>query len=44
MKIRILGIQPGTVTDGMTNAEYFQKQLELAENKFSGEALIVIPE
>ena len=44
MKDRILGIQSGTVTEGMTNEEFFQKQLELAEEKFSGEELIVFPE
>ena len=44
MKVRILGIQSGTVTEGMTNEEFFQKQLELAEEKFSGEELIVFPE
>ena len=44
MKVRILGIQPGTVTEDMTNEEYFSKQLMLAEQKFSGEELIVFPE
>ena len=44
MKTRILGIQPGTVTDGMTGSEYFNKQLALAEESFSGEDLIVFPE
>lgn len=44
MKVRILGIQPGTVTDGMTNEEYFQKQIALAKEKFRGEELIVFPE
>ena len=24
MSIKVLGIQPGTCTDGMTNEEYFQ--------------------
>ena len=29
MKVNILGIQPGTVTEGMTNKEYFDKQIDL---------------
>ena len=44
MKARILGIQPGTVTEGMTGDAYFKKQLELAENAFDGEDLIMFPE
>lgn len=44
MKVRILGIQPGTVTDDMSNEAYFQRQLALAEEAFSGEDLIVFPE
>ena len=44
MKVRILGIQPGTVTDEMTNKEYFEKQLALAAEKHTGEELIVFPE
>ena len=37
MKVRILGIQPGTVTDGMDNELYFQTQLAFAEKKYDGE-------
>lgn len=44
MKTRILGIQPGTVTDGMDNKTYFLKQVALAKERFSGEELIVFPE
>ncbi|WP_455438275.1 carbon-nitrogen hydrolase family protein [Hungatella hathewayi] len=44
MKVRILGIQPGTVVEGMSNSEYFQRQLALVEEKFDGEDLIVFPE
>ena len=44
MKVRILGIQPGTVTEGMTNRAYFEKQLALAEERYDGEDLIVFPE
>ena len=44
MQVRILGIQPGTVTEGMSNREYFEKQLALAEERYDGEDLIVFPE
>ena len=44
MKVRILGIQPGTVTGGMSNEEYFRKQIALAEARFNGEDLIMFPE
>ena len=44
MKVRILGIQPGTVTEGMENREYFQRQLDFAEEHYSGEELIMFPE
>jgi len=44
MKVRILGIQAGTVTDGMTNAAYFQRQVDLAREKYNGEELVVFPE
>lgn len=32
MEINILAIQPGTVKDGMTNKEYFNKQIEYMDN------------
>ena len=44
MKIRIMGVQPGTVTEGMTNEEYFKKQIELVRAKYDGEELVVFPE
>ena len=44
MKIRILGIQSGTVTEGMSNEQYFQRQISLAEEKYNGEDLVVFPE
>ena len=44
MKVSILGVQPGTVTDGMTNSEYFDKQLELVRKDYNGESLVVFPE
>ena len=44
MKIRVLGIQPGTVVEGMSDAEYFQRQLLLAEEKYNGHDLIMFPE
>ncbi|MCQ2497057.1 MAG: carbon-nitrogen hydrolase family protein [Lachnospiraceae bacterium] len=42
--MRILGIQPGTVTGDMTNEEYFNKQLEFAKEKYDGQELIMFPE
>ena len=44
MKARILGVQPGTVTEGMSNEEYFRRQLELVRERFDGEDLVVFPE
>lgn len=44
MKVRIMGVQPGTVTDGMTNSEYFDRQIELVRQRYDGEALVVFPE
>ena len=44
MKVRILGVQPGTVTVGMSNEEYFHRQLELVRERFDGEELVVFPE
>ncbi|MBR5507703.1 MAG: carbon-nitrogen hydrolase family protein, partial [Clostridia bacterium] len=48
MKARIMGIQPGTVTHGMTNQEYFDKQISFMEKQLDkGEQkpdLVVFPE
>ena len=44
MKIRIMGVQPGTVVDGMTNSAYFDRQIELVRQRYDGEALVVFPE
>ena len=44
MKVRLLGIQPGTVTAGMSNEEYFQRQLTFAREKYDGEELVMFPE
>lgn len=44
MKVRVMGVQPGTVTPGMTNGEYFQRQIELVRARYDGEALVVFPE
>lgn len=44
MKVRVLGIQPGTVTEGMSNDEYFEKQIAFLEEKFAGQELVVFPE
>lgn len=48
MKVNILGIQPGTVTDGMTNEEYFNKQIDFMcdqlENSEEKIDLVMFPE
>ena len=44
MKIRVLGIQSGTVTGNMTNEEYFDRQIQLMEEKFDGQDLVMFPE
>lgn len=48
MKVRVMGIQPGTVEKNMSNEEYFEKQILFMEEKL-GEAeakpdLVVFPE
>ena len=46
MSIKVLGIQPGTCTDGMTNEEYFKKQLGFMEEAVAKESpyLVMFPE
>ena len=44
MKTCILGVQPGTVTEGMSNEEYFNRQVQLVKDRFNGESLVVFPE
>lgn len=46
MKVKVLGIQPGTVTDGMTNADYVDRQIEFMEEAVSKEKpyLVMFPE
>ena len=44
MKVRLLGIQPGTVTAGMSNEEYFHRQIAFAREKYDGEELLMFPE
>lgn len=44
MKIRVLGIQSGTVAGNMTNEEYFDRQIQLMEEKFDGQDLVMFPE
>lgn len=48
MKVNILGIQPGTVIDGMTNEEYFNKQIDFMcdelESSIEKVDLVVFPE
>lgn len=46
MQIKVLGIQPGTVVDGMTNAEYVDRQIEYMEELVEKEKpyLVAFPE
>ncbi|MCQ2522800.1 MAG: carbon-nitrogen hydrolase family protein [Lachnospiraceae bacterium] len=46
MKVKVLGIQPGTVVDGMTNEEYVDKQIEYMEEVVAKEKpyLVAFPE
>lgn len=46
MKIKVLGIQPGTVTDGMTNSEYVDRQISFMEELVGKEKpyLVAFPE
>lgn len=46
MKMKILGIQSGTVTDGMTDAEYLEKQITFCEEQINKEKpeLVMFPE
>lgn len=46
MKVKVLGIQPGTVTPGMTNQEYVEKQIAFMEEKVETEKpyLVAFPE
>ncbi|MCR5209936.1 MAG: carbon-nitrogen hydrolase family protein [Lachnospiraceae bacterium] len=42
MKVKIAGLQPGTVTPGMTNQEYVDKQIEFMEEVVSKENPYVV--
>lgn len=46
MKVKVVGIQPGTVKDGMTNQEYVDKQIEFMEEIVAKENpyLVAFPE
>lgn len=46
MKVKVLGIQPGTVVDGMTNDEYVDKQIAFMEELVEKEKpyLVAFPE
>ncbi len=48
MKARIMGIQPGTVDNGMSNETYFEKQIQFMEQKLKEAKhkpdLVVFPE
>ncbi|MBQ0042599.1 MAG: carbon-nitrogen hydrolase family protein [Lachnospiraceae bacterium] len=46
MKVKVLGIQPGTVTPGMTNEEYVDRQIEYMEELVEKENpyLVAFPE
>ena len=46
MKVKVLGIQPGTVTDGMTNEEYVDRQISFMEELVEKEKpyLVAFPE
>ena len=48
MKMKVMGIQPGTVPEGMSNEEYFQKQIEFMKQKIAEAddkpALVMFPE
>ena len=41
MKVRVLGIQSGTVVDGMTNQEYVDKQIKYMEEAVEKELSLI---
>lgn len=42
--MKVLGIQSGIVETGMTNEEYFMKQVDLARERFAGQDMVMFPE